>query len=297
MSQFQFNAAAVPPAVPFEPVPADWYLAKVIESEVSPTKDGSGRYLRLVCELLAGPYKGRKVFTNHNTVNANQQAVDIGMREISALCHAIGVLQIADTTHLHDRPFECKISYRPADGNYEAANEIRGYRAVGSGKKPAGNGEGGSVPAAAGAGVSAPSFGPPGASGGVPAAPSFAPPGTAPAPSFGPPGAPSFPPPATNAAPPAMAPPGFAPPPAAAPPAFTPPPVPSAPAAPVAPPAFPPEGWTAHPSAPGYFYRGQEVKSETELRAMVAPPAPPAMPQFAPPPAAGGMPAPSWAQR
>ena len=32
--------------------------------------------------------------------------------------------------------------------------------------------------------------------------------------------------------------------------------------------AFPPSGWAAHPSAPGYFYKGQEVLSESQLRAL-----------------------------
>lgn len=36
---------------------------------------------------------------------------------------------------------------------------------------------------------------------------------------------------------------------------------------PPAAPAFPPAGWTAHPRAPGYFYCGQEVLSEADLRA------------------------------
>ena len=48
-------------------------------------------------------------------------------------------------------------------------------------------------------------------------------------------------------------------------PAAAPPPPPAAAAAPPAP--FPPAGWTAHPTAPGYFYRGQEVLSEADLRA------------------------------
>ncbi len=34
---------------------------------------------------------------------------------------------------------------------------------------------------------------------------------------------------------------------------------------------FPPEGWTAHPSAPGYFYKGQEVVTEAELHARYGP--------------------------
>jgi len=58
-------------------------------------------------------------------------------------------------------------------------------------------------------------------------------------------------------------------------------PVPQAPP-PMAPAAvFPPEGWTAHPTAPGYFYRGQEVISEVDLRAQAAAavPAAPIAPQ------------------
>ena len=52
--------------------------------------------------------------------------------------------------------------------------------------------------------------------------------------------------------------PGAAPDPAAAPP---PPPVPPTPT------PFPPAGWTAHPTSPGWYYRGQEVVSEADLRA------------------------------
>ncbi len=58
--------------------------------------------------------------------------------------------------------------------------------------------------------------------------------------------------------------------------------MPAAPAAPpVAPPPapFPPAGWLAHPSAPGYFYAGQEVLTEADLRARFAvPTAPVGMP-------------------
>lgn len=34
-------------------------------------------------------------------------------------------------------------------------------------------------------------------------------------------------------------------------------------------PAFPPEGWAAHPTAPGFYYKDQEVLSEADLRAKV----------------------------
>ena len=48
----------------------------------------------------------------------------------------------------------------------------------------------------------------------------------------------------------------------------------AAPPPPMAPAAFPPAGWTAHPSAPGYYYMGTEVKSEAELRGPLVPAAP-----------------------
>lgn len=49
--------------------------------------------------------------------------------------------------------------------------------------------------------------------------------------------------------------------------------IPGAVAAPPAPPAavFPPADWAAHPQSPGFYYKGQEVLSEAELRARVAP--------------------------
>lgn len=75
----------------------------------------------------------------------------------------------------------------------------------------------------------------------------------------------------------------------AAPAVHTPPPVAPPAAAPIAPPPgvpvvpqaailapppvpqpFPPTGWTAHPDAAGYFYKGQEVLTEADLRARQA---------------------------
>lgn len=82
--------------------------------------------------------------------------------------------------------------------------------------------------------------------------------------------------------------------PAAPTPAAPPPPVPAAPQLLE---AFPPTGWLAHPNAPGYFYRGQEVVSEADLRAQhAAPPPPPAPPAGFAPPANVGAPTPQPVQ-
>lgn len=155
--QLQFDASRVAPSVPMEVMPTDWYTAQAVESELAQTQNKQGSYVNIQFELLAGPYKGRRVFARHTWQNANQQAVEIGQREMSALCHATGVLQLADTQQLHGRPVEIRVKYVPAEGVYEEKNEVRGYRAQGSGKAPAGNGIG-KEPPGAHASAAAPSF-------------------------------------------------------------------------------------------------------------------------------------------
>ena len=66
---------------------------------------------------------------------------------------------------------------------------------------------------------------------------------------------------------------------------------PAAPVAPAAPAAFPPAGWTAHPTSPGYYYAGQEVLTEADLRAKFATPVAPAAPAAPAAPTAGAWPA------
>lgn len=87
-------------------------------------------------------------------------------------------------------------------------------------------------------------------------------------------------------APPPPAAPGAPPPPAAPPPAAPPPAAPVAPHNPIV--AAQADGWAAHPTSPGYFYKGQEVLDAAALGARY--PAPVAAPPPAAPPAAPGAP-------
>lgn len=250
--QLNFDARTVPPAQPLDPIPDDWYGASMVSSEHKPTKDGTGSYLETVYKVSAGPYAGRMIFDRMNLQNASAQAVEIAYRTLSAICHATGMLVIQDSSQLHGKPLEVKVALIPAVGEYQPKNEVKGYRVPGSGQKPAGNGAG-SPPAPAVA----------------PAVAGAPPPWTQPLPAAAP-----------AAIPVAGAPPPWAQPAAVAPIAPVAPVAPPPPVAPVA--QFPPAGWLAHPAAPGYFYKGQEVQSEAQLRAAMAPVAPVA-PAFAPP--------------
>lgn len=131
MSNLQgFNAAEVDPQTDFEPIPAADYTAMIVDSEMKPTKNGAGEYLQLVFEICDGQYEGRKVFARLNLNNPNQTAVEIAQRELSSICHAVGVLTPNDSSELHDKPMTVKVKIRQSPG-YDPQNEISGYKPLG----------------------------------------------------------------------------------------------------------------------------------------------------------------------
>lgn len=136
MTRLNFNAATVAPAVPFDAVPAGWYVGYMSASEMCPTKDGSGAYLKAEYTILApAEYANRKLFDQINLQHSNPVAVEIGYKTLSAICHAVKVIQVQDSAQLHNIPLQIKVSLKPAgpgaDGkHYEASNDIKGYKAV-----------------------------------------------------------------------------------------------------------------------------------------------------------------------
>lgn len=130
MSQLNFDATTVSPADSIEAIPAGWYNAQIDQSEMKPTKDGSGAYLELRFSVLDGQYANRKVFGRLNLRNANPVAQEIAYKQLSAICHATGVLQVQDSQQLHGRPMKIKVSVRAASGDYEASNELKAFKNI-----------------------------------------------------------------------------------------------------------------------------------------------------------------------
>lgn len=130
MANLSFNAANVSPSVVYAPLPAGDYQAIITESETKATKDGQGQYLQLKLQIQGGEFAGRVLFDRLNLWNNNQQAQEIAQRALSAICHAVGILQVGDSQELHNRPLIATVKVKPASGNYEANNEIKGYKAA-----------------------------------------------------------------------------------------------------------------------------------------------------------------------
>lgn len=127
-----FDARNVEPMAEFEPLPAGKYLAAVVESEMKPTKNGSGSFLELKFQVLEGEHKGRHVWARLNLDNPNPLAVKIARAELSALCRAVGVLAPNDSVELHDLPVVITVRCRKRDDTGEMTNEIKGYARKGT---------------------------------------------------------------------------------------------------------------------------------------------------------------------
>jgi len=122
-----FNASQVEPANAFEALPAGKYVAAITESEMKPTKNGSGSYLQLTFTILEGECRNRVLWARLNLNNSNATAVKIARGELSAICHAVGVLQPRDSTELHNLPLIVTVKCKKRTDVDEIVNEIKGY--------------------------------------------------------------------------------------------------------------------------------------------------------------------------
>ena len=266
-----FNAHDIEPSQEIDNLPNGWYNSEITDAEVLPTK-GKGNNERVSIEytVLDGDFKGRKVWGSINNKHSKAQVQEIGQRELSAVCHATGVMVLSSAAggvaQFIGKMLQVKVGLSKITQAYpNPKNEPKGYKALENAAAIGGAGQ----------------------------APPFAQ--------------------ATS-------------------PAAIPMPEPTPAAVPTAPPIPEPapaaqvgnlldtaiaDGWLAHPTSPGFYYKGQEVVAETDLIAKYpvippTPPAPAAQVPTAPPldntilppaPAAGGVPAvptggaPAWAQQ
>jgi len=123
-----FNAASVSPNTARDVLPPGWYNVTITASVEKPTKAADGSYLELEMTILDGPQKGRKLWDRLNLQNRNEKAVEIAYGTLSAICHAVGVIQLTDSHQLHGIPLQARVKVRPAEGSYSEANEVSGYK-------------------------------------------------------------------------------------------------------------------------------------------------------------------------
>lgn len=130
-----FDAHNVDPKESFDAIPLGLYPndmapVMIVASEMRENNAKTGQYLWLELDVVDGPAKGRKLWDRLNLINPNAKAVEIAERTLSAICHAVGVMNVSDSEQLHGRVMLAKYKIKPADGQYPASNEIGTYKPV-----------------------------------------------------------------------------------------------------------------------------------------------------------------------
>jgi len=115
----------------FDPVPQGDYAMQITNSDLVTTKDKKGKYIKFEMSIIQGEFKGRKIWTNLNVINANPIAVEIANKELATICRACGKAQVQDTVELHGIPMTVKVRIKAAKGDYPAQNITSGYAALG----------------------------------------------------------------------------------------------------------------------------------------------------------------------
>lgn len=120
----------------FEPLPAGLYTVSIASAELTPTKDGSGQYIKLKLNIVAPTHQGRTIFSNLNIRNQSAKAEEIGRQQLGSILRAINLAAIEDTDQLIGGVMDVKVTVKAATDQYQAGNEVKGYYAPPSAKAP-----------------------------------------------------------------------------------------------------------------------------------------------------------------
>jgi hypothetical protein len=127
MASLNFDASAVEPQQSFDALPVGRYEVIITDSEMKDTKAGTGQYLQLTFSVTGGQHDGRKLWSRLNLVNPNATAVGIAERELSAICHCVGIITPSDSEELHDRPLIVDVIQELNPMSGQQTNRIKGY--------------------------------------------------------------------------------------------------------------------------------------------------------------------------
>ena len=136
MAALNFNAENVEPQQSFDALPPGRYEAIISESEMKDTKAGTGQYLQLTFTVVGGQHEGRKLWSRLNLVNPNATAVSIAERELSAICHCVGILVPQDSEELHDALLVIDVIQELNPMSGQQTNRIKGYSQATSAPAP-----------------------------------------------------------------------------------------------------------------------------------------------------------------
>ena len=124
-----FNAQQFDPTQGGGSLPVGRHPVVIESSEVKANKANDGGYLQLNLKLIDGPQQGTTGAYRLNLYHSNPQTAEIAHRQLSAICHVIGVFNVQDSQQLHNIPFIIEVGFQK--GHEPGSNpEAKGYTEV-----------------------------------------------------------------------------------------------------------------------------------------------------------------------
>lgn len=123
----------------YDVIPAGWYNAELVGSEVKTAKTGNGEYISLQFALLDPPHVNRRVLTILSLWHTSADTVRIANQQRMELLSAVGRPAAQTTEELYGIPLMVKLAVRKdPNGQYEDRNDIKGFKpAAGAAPRPA----------------------------------------------------------------------------------------------------------------------------------------------------------------
>jgi hypothetical protein len=119
-----FNAQQYDPTQGVGSLPIGKHPVVIESSEVKANKANDGGYLQLNLRIIDGPQQGTTGAYRLNLYHSNQQTVEIAHRQLSAICHVIGVFQVTDSSQLHNLPFLIEVGPQKSDPQYTEVKKV-----------------------------------------------------------------------------------------------------------------------------------------------------------------------------
>jgi len=121
----------------YELLPDGWYNVTITKAELGTTKAGNGQKIDMRYDITGPTNQGRVIFGALNIRNPSQKAEEIGRQQLGEIMRAVGLAKVQDTDELIGKSLAVKVKTRPAEGQYEARNEVAGFKAIAGGMAPA----------------------------------------------------------------------------------------------------------------------------------------------------------------
>lgn len=125
MAEMNYQGNPNDTSMGFPILAAGQYLAAVTNSDVRPTKSGTGKYVSLEWTVLDGQNRNQKIFEIINFQNQNQQCQAIGRKTLNNVLAAFGITDLSDTSQLHNTPILLTIGVKRENG--EDKNVVKNH--------------------------------------------------------------------------------------------------------------------------------------------------------------------------